>query len=247
MSIHKSKGLEFEVVIVPDLQAGCGRGDRRLLSWLERGLEADDDFGDITEFLVAPLPSKGGESGKCKAWVDRVCHVRESQETRRILYVAATRAREELHLFARPEYKTEQDGSYSLCSLRESLLATAWPALESEVRSRFDAWAKKPASFECRFDRRIRCEQPSDDAESRAACDRPAASLRSMQHPQQVSRLLVERARCAALSGAATLPAPRGRHAVARTGKRGAFAAGRTGPAARRAGMAGRARSIAAF
>ena len=160
MSIHKSKGLEFEVVIVPDLQAGCGRGERRLLSWLERGLDADDDPGsprtglrpwggdsaDITEFLVAPLPSKGGESGKCKAWVDRVYRARESQESRRILYVAATRAREELHLFARPEYKTEQDGSYSLCNLRESLLETAWPALESEVRSRFDAWAKKPAS-----------------------------------------------------------------------------------------------------
>ncbi len=144
MSIHKAKGLEFEVVIVPDLQAGCGRGDRRLLSWLERGLDGAGDSGDITEFLVAPLPSKGGESGNCKAWVDRVYHARESRETRRILYVAATRAREELHLFARPEFKTERDGSYSLCTLRESLLATAWSALESEVISRFDTWAKKP-------------------------------------------------------------------------------------------------------
>ena len=146
MSIHKSKGLEFEVVIVPDLQAGCGRGERRLLSWLERGLDAADDSGEVTEFLVAPVPSKGGESGKCKAWVDRVYHARESQETRRILYVAATRAREELHLFARTEYKTEQGGGYSLCNLRESLLASAWPALESEARRRFDAWAKRPAS-----------------------------------------------------------------------------------------------------
>ena len=32
------QGLEFEVVIVPDLQAGAGRGSRKLLSWLERGL-----------------------------------------------------------------------------------------------------------------------------------------------------------------------------------------------------------------
>ena len=95
MSIHKSKGLEFEVVIVPDLQAGCGRGEHRLLSWLERGLETEDDSGDITEFLVAPLQSKGAERGQCKAWVDRVRRARESQETRRILYVAATRAREE--------------------------------------------------------------------------------------------------------------------------------------------------------
>ncbi len=38
MTIHKSKGLEFEVVIVPDLQAGTGRGKIEMLSWLERGL-----------------------------------------------------------------------------------------------------------------------------------------------------------------------------------------------------------------
>ena len=115
-----------------------------MLSWLERGLEADDESGDITEFLVAPLQSKGAESGKCKLWVDRIRRARETQEIRRILYVAATRAREELHLFARPEYKVERDGCYSLCDPRDSLLATAWPALEGEVRRRFDDWVKEP-------------------------------------------------------------------------------------------------------
>jgi ATP-dependent exoDNAse (exonuclease V) beta subunit len=144
MSIHKSKGLEFEVVIVPDLQAPCGRNDFKLLSWLERGLEYADDGGGITEFLVAPLPSKGTESGKAKKWVDRVYRQRESQETRRILYVAATRAREELHLFARPAYKVERDGSLTLPDPRGTLLATAWPALEDEVRQRFEDWKNKP-------------------------------------------------------------------------------------------------------
>ena len=92
MSIHKSKGLEFEVVIVPDLQAGSGRGQHGLLSWLERGLEPEEDANEITEFLVAPLQSKGAERGPCRKWVDGVRAARESQESRRILYVAATRA-----------------------------------------------------------------------------------------------------------------------------------------------------------
>jgi ATP-dependent helicase/nuclease subunit A len=144
MSIHKSKGLEFEVVIVPDLQAPCGRNDFKLLSWLERGLEHADDAGGITEFLVAPLPSKGTESGKAKRWVDRVYRQRESQEMRRILYVAATRAREELHLFARPAYKVERDGSFTLPDPRGTLLATAWPAFEEEVKRRFEDWKSKP-------------------------------------------------------------------------------------------------------
>jgi ATP-dependent exoDNAse (exonuclease V) beta subunit len=147
MTIHKSKGLEFEVVIVPDLQAGTGRGGRKLLSWLERGLAQPDGSGEITEFLIAPLQPKGADRGKSKAWVDRVYRERESQEDRRILYVAATRAREELHLFARPAYKVETDGTLSLPDPSASLLATAWPALEEEVRARFDDWksARKPA------------------------------------------------------------------------------------------------------
>ncbi len=146
MTIHKAKGLEFEVVIVPELQAQPGRGAKKLLSWLERGLAAPDDSDEPTEFLVAPLQSKGADRGKAKEWVDRECREREKQESRRILYVAATRAREELHLFARPAYKTEADGSLALVEPRESLLATAWPAFEFEIRERFDQWRASKAS-----------------------------------------------------------------------------------------------------
>ena len=140
MTIHKSKGLEFEVVIVPELQARAAHGNLKLLSWLERGLAEPDASGEPTEFLVAPLQSKGTDRGSAKAWVDRVYRERERQEMRRLLYVAATRAREELHLFARPTYKEEEDATFNLADSRDSLLATAWPALESEIRSRFAAW-----------------------------------------------------------------------------------------------------------
>jgi ATP-dependent exoDNAse (exonuclease V) beta subunit len=140
MTIHKSKGLEFEIVIVPELQAPARNSEKRLLSWLERGLEDSDQPGDITEFLIAPIQSKGAEGGDAKKWVDRAYRERESQETRRILYVAATRAREELHLFARPSYKEDKDGALLLAEPFNCLLATAWPALEETVRIRFNDW-----------------------------------------------------------------------------------------------------------
>jgi ATP-dependent exoDNAse (exonuclease V) beta subunit len=148
MTIHKSKGLEFEVVIVPDLQAGGGRSRGKLLSWLERGLAHPDESGDITEFLIGPLQPKGADRGKAKEWVDSVYRERESQEDRRILYVAATRAREQLHLFARPAYKVESDGSLTLPAPTNSLLATAWPALEEEVRTSFEKWKEAKAASE---------------------------------------------------------------------------------------------------
>jgi ATP-dependent exoDNAse (exonuclease V) beta subunit len=147
MTIHKSKGLEFEVVIVPDLQARVGGGEPKMLSWLERGLAEPDESGEMTEFLIAPRQSKGAERGGTKAWVDRVYTGREWQDERRILYVAATRARTELHLFARPCFKVEQDHSLTLLNPNRSLLAIAWPALEGKIQSRFDEWkSARPAA-----------------------------------------------------------------------------------------------------
>ncbi len=139
MTIHKSKGLEFEVVIVPELQARAGNTRGKLLSWLERGLTKPGSSGEITEFLVAPIQTRGAERGLSKQWVDRMYRERESQEMRRILYVAATRAREELHIFARSEYKNAS-GKTCLSEPSNCLLATAWPAFENEIRARFEEW-----------------------------------------------------------------------------------------------------------
>lgn len=117
-----------------------------MLSWLERGLPPEDTDRDpdgsveVTEFLVAPFQSKGAERGSTKQWVDRVYRDRESQETRRILYVAATRARDELHIFARPACKLDKNGEWTLADPKDSLLATAWPALQQEIEQRFEVW-----------------------------------------------------------------------------------------------------------
>jgi ATP-dependent exoDNAse (exonuclease V) beta subunit len=152
MTIHGAKGLEFEVVIVPDLHVSPGHGKPGMLSWLERGIppEAAEsepvDSREITEFLVAPFSPKGSDPGKAKKWVDRQRREREKQESRRLLYVAATRAREELHLFARPSYKTVNGVPTEVAEPRESLLLTAWPAFETEIRRRFEDWSAAAAS-----------------------------------------------------------------------------------------------------
>ncbi|KAA6464795.1 hypothetical protein DYQ86_02220 [Acidobacteria bacterium AB60] len=140
MTIHKAKGLEFEVVVVPEMQSPTARGARRMLTWLERGLEQPEHSDEVTEFLIAPMQPRGGDRGRAKRWVDAVYRQRETQEIRRILYVAATRAREELHFFARPEFRSSRSGELALARPRESLLSTAWPALAEEIESRFATW-----------------------------------------------------------------------------------------------------------
>lgn len=178
MTIHKSKGLEFEVVIVPELQARERATSFNMLSWLERGLAEPDASGEVTEFLVAAFQSKGDEQGKARKWVEDACRRRESQEMRRLLYVAATRAREELHFFARPGYKKQIDGSLMLVEPSRSLLATAWPALQVEIRQRFDAWvASRPAT------------QPEPATIASLAASGGESNLRIMPSPSKPTRL----------------------------------------------------------
>jgi ATP-dependent exoDNAse (exonuclease V) beta subunit len=138
MTIHKAKGLEFEVVIVPALEVDGQRGERGMFSWLERGL-VDGGNEEATEFLIAPIQTKGGDKGLTKAWVDAVKARRAKDEMRRVLYVAATRAREELHLFSRPRFNVKAATEWSLCT-PTGLLATAWAAFGDEIEARFGSW-----------------------------------------------------------------------------------------------------------
>ncbi len=191
MTIHKSKGLEFEVVLVPDLQLEDRKTKPKMLSWLERGLPPDrsaESSGEVTEFLIAPIQSKGSGKGSAKEFVDQARRDRELQESRRILYVAATRARDELHFFARPEYKTEKNVSLALAEPANSLLATAWPAVEEEVRQRFDAWNEEQAaalsSASLSSDR-----QPGELTTLAAAAESNLLQMPSQPKPTRLRRL----------------------------------------------------------
>ncbi len=121
MTIHKSKGLEWDVVIVPGLEKVPNVNMSRLLNWGEVNWEEES-----THVLLAPIQSKGGESGGLNQWLRGVRNGREAAERKRLFYVACTRAQEELHLFAAP--KTSVNGSIQ--PERNSLLYAAWPAAE---------------------------------------------------------------------------------------------------------------------
>jgi len=140
MTIHHSKGLEFEVVLVPELHSRFRNQEPKLLSWLERAVTGPGP--QATEFLIGPFQSKGVRGGgAAKKWVDKIYHWQELEEMRRLFYVAATRARDQVHFFARPEYKLNAAGAFELVQPNASLLHTAWAAFEPEVRKQFDAWA----------------------------------------------------------------------------------------------------------
>ena len=95
LTMHGAKGLEWDVVIVP----GIGRTQRSdpepLLHWLEL-----PGTGTEPELLLAPIDVAGVRGERSLAsYIRRLRRQRGRLERARVLYVAATRARRELHWF----------------------------------------------------------------------------------------------------------------------------------------------------
>ena len=94
MTIHKAKGLGFDVVIVPGLERLTKGEQQPLLHWLEQTRLVGSAEQEEREFLVAPI-GHNGEPGGIYKWIGDQQQEREDEEGKRLLYVAATRARSE--------------------------------------------------------------------------------------------------------------------------------------------------------
>jgi ATP-dependent exoDNAse (exonuclease V) beta subunit len=123
VTIHKAKGLEWDVVMVPGLERLAQQDSPSLLTWEEMDYASEG----TARVMLAPIEGKGEESRELNAWLKGMQRARKAAERKRLFYVACTRAREEVHLFAAPEMK--KDGEISRRS--GSLLDAAWPAAKS--------------------------------------------------------------------------------------------------------------------
>ena len=125
MTIHKSKGLEFDHVIVPRLGAKPRGDDAKLMVWLERAAE------DGPELLLAPIHAGGSDKDRLLRWVESQLQQRQRHEDERLAYVAATRARHRLHWVG----SAAQDDHGRWTVPPTSLLARLWPVLQRNFES----------------------------------------------------------------------------------------------------------------
>ncbi|MEM6639623.1 MAG: UvrD-helicase domain-containing protein [Pseudomonadota bacterium] len=124
MTIHRAKGLEFGTVILPGLDIKPPPRMGTLLHWLE----FDDDTGQ-SQVLLAPLPSSQDKASPTVDYMKEVERRREANELRRLLYVAATRARDALHWLACAEKTKDGD---TKAPTKGTLLHALWPALDAD-------------------------------------------------------------------------------------------------------------------
>jgi ATP-dependent helicase/nuclease subunit A len=136
MTVHAAKGLEFPIVFVVNMGRGAG-GPRPPIR------VTDDAAGDAS-VAIADYQSEADEDAPA----------REREETRRLLYVALTRARDRLYLSA-----TVKDGA---CRTGRGSLGEVLPA---SVKAMFVAAAAAPAPPEERLARTSSAEALIDDFE----------------------------------------------------------------------------------
>jgi len=114
MTMHKSKGLEFDIVIIPGLEKTSKAEEKRLVYWMPHG----DDL------LLAPIEEKGGPDSKIYKFLSRFDRDKSDYEALRLLYVAATRTKLQLHLFGQfleTQNKFPRKGSF---------LGKLWPFIQ---------------------------------------------------------------------------------------------------------------------
>jgi ATP-dependent helicase/nuclease subunit A len=124
LTIHKSKGLEFDCVILPALNRKPRHPDSPLMLWEEVQIDGK------LQLLAAPYSKKKNNSPSIYDYIKSLETTRANNETVRLLYVAATRTMHKLHLVATAKRKNEL-----ITPVKNSFLELLWPKLAAEFLS----------------------------------------------------------------------------------------------------------------
>ncbi len=124
MTIHKSKGLEFDTVIVPGLSNPPRPNDEPLVSWLE--WTGPDGLSNL---LLAPITERGQDRDPVYQFVNALEKKKEENEQKRLLYVAVTRAKRQLHLVGRVAEDRKKDFGNLKKPAARSFLHLLWDPL----------------------------------------------------------------------------------------------------------------------
>lgn len=127
MTIHKSKGLEFDVVIVPALDRKSRADDAPVLIWQQR-LNSTGH----TDILMAPLTNTGGMKHPSYNHLRQENTKKAQLENCRLLYVACTRARKKLYLSAQVKQDAQETARFKH-PVRSSLLNSIWDVVQTRM------------------------------------------------------------------------------------------------------------------
>jgi ATP-dependent helicase/nuclease subunit A len=133
MTMHAAKGLEFDLVILPGLGKKPPADENELLYWQERTQEP--------ALLMAPIRAANATAEPISDFLRHLDKEKNTYESMRLLYVAATRARQQLHLFG--HCGSNQQQTYPA---KNSLLEQLWPIAEIGIKGSANLISNSPSS-----------------------------------------------------------------------------------------------------
>ena len=139
LTVHKAKGLEFDTVILPGLGRRTRTDDQRLLMWLEYVRDGEP------RLLLAPIHKVGVNKDPIYDYLRKVHATKSDQESTRLLYVAATRARRRLHLLGHT--RLNQDGKAFKAPDPRAVLSKIWGVVEADFVEAFRGVVGEDARF----------------------------------------------------------------------------------------------------
>lgn len=141
MTIHKSKGLEFDCIILPGLGSKPMKQDKPLLRWLTLPAQDDDEL-----ILLSPIQAANERESRLYNYIGDIAADKEAYEQQRLLYVAVTRARKKLYLLDCHE-KTLKGTFRELLQGLNFTGQTPGEIVEETLTSRLPALRRLPIDF----------------------------------------------------------------------------------------------------
>lgn len=127
ITMHKAKGLEFDFVILPGLGRKTQPDKNRLVFWLPHK----------QSLLLAPIEETGTDPSLLYRYIKKINSQKDLSEAARLLYVATTRAKCQLHLFGNVSPTKKEDTTPS----SGSPLGLLWPYISKHWQKTEDTSA----------------------------------------------------------------------------------------------------------
>ncbi len=123
MTVHGAKGLEFDHVILPGLSRTIPTARQELLAWSENPYPTRPDL------LLAPVKASEEAVAPIYEFITSLEKRKQRYEEGRLLYVAATRARKQLHLIGIAEVDEGEHGLATKEPSDNKPLGQLWPVV----------------------------------------------------------------------------------------------------------------------
>ncbi len=138
MTMHRSKGLQFDHVLLFGLGRQPGHGDRRVLSWFDLPVRHG-----VEHKVISPVgPRADVDNDPLHRYIELTEADKSRHEQGRLMYVACTRAKKSLHLMGNAS--VSNDGESLKPARSDSLLNLLWPAVMGDFERAFESEKTAP-------------------------------------------------------------------------------------------------------